>query len=64
MAEYETYVELEGNTDIDIDFGGYTFKETIILLWRVLRGQSVTFEEVFVELSGDTTVEIEPRDRY
>ena len=64
MVEFETYVELEGEIDIDIDFGGYTFKETIILLWRVLRGQTVTFEEVFVELGGDTNVEIEPQDRY
>ena len=64
MAEYEVYVELEGDVDIDIDFSIYTFKEILILLWKVIRGQTATFEEIPVELGGDTYVEIEPRDRY
>ena len=41
MAEYEVYVELEGDVDIDIDFSIYTFKEILILLWKVIRGQKV-----------------------
>ena len=64
MAEYEVYVELEGDVDIDIDFSDYTFKEILIILWKVIRGQKVTFEEIPVELGGDTYVEIEPQDRY
>ena len=59
MAEYEVYVELEGDVDIGIDFSIYTFKEILILLWKVIRGQKVTFEEIPVELGGDTYVEIE-----
>ena len=59
MAEYEVYVELEGDVDIDIDFSIYTFKEILSLLWKVIRGQKVTFEEIPVELGGDTYVEIE-----
>ena len=64
MAEFETYVELDGEVDIDIDFSVYTYKEIITLLWKILRGQKVTFEEVYVEIGGDTNVEIEPQDRY
>ena len=59
MAEYEVYVELEGDVDIDIDFSIYTFKEILTLLWKVIRGQKVTFEEIPVELGGDTVVDIE-----
>ena len=59
MAEYEVHVELEGDVDIDIDFSDYTFKEILILLWKVIRGQKVTFEEIPVELGGDTVVDIE-----
>ena len=64
MAEYEVYVELEGDVDIDIDFSIYTFKEILTLLWKVNRGQTATFEEIPVELGGDTYVEIEPQGRY
>ena len=61
MAEYEVYVELEGDVDVDVYFSDYTFKEILIILWKVIRGQKVTFEEMPVELGGDTYVEI---DRY
>jgi len=64
MAEYEVYVELEGDVEIDIDFSIYTFKEILTLLWKVIRGQTATFEEIPVELGGDTYVEIEHQDRY
>jgi len=64
MAEYEVYVELEGDVDVNVYFSDYTFKEILIILWKVIRGQKVTFEEIPVELGGDTYVEIEPQDRY
>jgi len=31
MSEYEVYVELEGDVDVDIDFSIYTFKEILYL---------------------------------
>ena len=59
MSEYEVYVELEGDVDVNVYFSDYTFKEILIILWKVIRGQKVTFEEIPVELGGDTYVEIE-----
>ena len=64
MAEYEVDVHLEGETDVEIDMKQFTYKEILILLWKVIRGQIVTFEDVYVELGGETYVEIEPQDRY
>jgi len=64
MVEFETYVELDGEVDIEIDFSIYTNKDKLKLIRQILQGKKVTFEEVYVELGGDTNVEYEPQDRY
>jgi len=64
MVEFETYVELEGEVDVEIDFSIYTDKDKLKLIRQILQGKKVTFEEIYVELGGDTNVEYEPQDRY
>jgi mannose-6-phosphate isomerase-like protein (cupin superfamily) len=64
MAEFTVDAELEGETDIDIDFSFYTDKQRIMIARKILAGLHVTFEDVYVVLEGETTVEIEPADRY
>ena len=64
MAEYEVDVHLEGETDVEIDMKQFTYREVLKLIKQILLGQTVTFEDVYVELGGETYVEIEPQDRY
>ena len=64
MAEFEVNAHLEGETDIEIDFSFYTDKQKIAIVKKILAGLHVTFEDVYVELEGETYVEIEPQDRY
>ena len=63
MAEYEVEVHLDGEIEIDIDFSFYTDKELMIIARKVLSGLHVTFDDVYVELTGDTIVNIEPMER-
>ena len=64
MAEYEVDVHLEGETDVEIDMKQFTYREVLKLIKQILLGQTVTFEDVYVELGSETYVEIEPQDRY
>ena len=64
MAEFETWAELDGEVDIDIDMKQFTYKEILTMIKKILLGQIVTFHEVYVELGGDVCVEIEPQGRY
>ena len=64
MAEYEVNAHLEGEIDIEIDFSKWSDKQKLDLLFAVLLGDKHTFEGVYVELEGETNVEIEPQERY
>lgn len=64
MSEYEVDTHLEGETDIEIDFDQYTDKQLKEIVKKILARQTITFEDIYVELYGETTVEIEPQDRY
>jgi len=64
MAEFEVYASLEGETDIEISFKKMSRKAKWTLIKSIIFGQKVTFPDVYVELNGDTFVEIEPMERY
>ena len=64
MAEYEVNAHLDGEIDIEIDFSKWLDKKKLDLIFLILTGDKHTFEEVYVELEGETNVEIEPQERY
>jgi hypothetical protein len=64
MAEYEVNAHLDGEIDIEIDFSKWSNKKRLDLIFLILTGDKHTFNDVYVELEGETNVEIEPQDRY
>ncbi len=62
MAEYEVNVELEQETDIEISFNDLSDSEKLILIDAIINNLSYTFEDQWVYLEGETTVNIEPGD--
>ena len=64
MAEFEVYASLEGETDIEISFKKMTFRQRLTLVKKIILGQTQTFPDIYVELDGDTFVEIEPMERH
>ena len=64
MAEFEVNAYLEGETDIDIFFNKFSYITRIKMAICVLFGGQICFDNTWVELEGETYVEIEPQDRY
>ena len=64
MAEFEVEATVDGEVDIDIDFSKYTDDQRMKLIKAIANGEKFTFEAIYVELTGDTFVEIEPMDYH
>ena len=64
MAEYEVNAHLEGETNIDIETNKMSSGRKLTLIRQILRGDKISFANVYVELEGECCVEIEPQDRY
>ena len=63
MAEFEVNAHLEGEIDIEINFSKWSDKKKMDLIFLILTGDKHTFNDVYVELEGETNVEIEPNER-
>lgn len=63
MAEFEVYASLEGETDIEISFKKWARKARWALIKNIILKRKTLFSDVYVELSGDTFVDIEPMER-
>lgn len=64
MAEYCVNVHLESETDIEINFSKWTNRQIAEFIFIIKTKGKYTFKDIYVELEGETYVEIEPQDRY
>ena len=64
MAEFEVNAQLDGETDIDVNFAKFSLKDRLLMVISILLRGHVCFLNTWVELEGETTVDIEPQDRY
>jgi len=62
--EVEVFAELEGETDVEIDFSKLSPDEIAKIQRAISLGDKYTFKNVAVSLEGDTYVEIEPMDYH
>ena len=64
MAEFEVNAHLEGETDIDVKFNKFSIRDKLRMIVIILLGGTICFQDTWVELEGETYVEIEPQERY
>ena len=64
MAEYEVEVTLDGEIEINIETKDLTDSDKLKLIEKIVLDQTLTFDDVYVELTGDTFVTIDPPERY
>ena len=63
MAEYEVEVHLDGEVEINIETKDLTYSDKLELIKKIILDQTLTFDDIYVELIGDTIVDIEPMER-
>ena len=63
MAEYEVEAHLDGEVEINIETKDLTYSDKLELIKKIILDQTLTFEDIYVELIGDTIVDIEPMER-
>ena len=63
MAEYEVEVHLDGEVEINIETKDLTYSDKLELIKKIILDQTLTFDDIYVELVGDTIVDIEPQER-
>ena len=63
MAEYEVEAHLDGEVEINIETKDLTYSDKLELIKKIILDQTLTFDDVYVELCGDTVVCIEPMER-
>ena len=64
MAEYEVEAHLDGEIEINIETKDLTYSDKLKLIEKIVLDQTLTFEDVYVELEGLTFVNIDPPERY
>jgi len=63
MAEYEVAAHLDGEVEINIETKDLTYSDKLELIKKIILDQTLTFDDIYVELIGDTIVDIEPMER-
>ncbi len=63
MAEYEVEAHLDGEVEINIETKDLTYSDKLELIKKIILDQTLTFDDIYVELIGDTIVDIEPMER-
>ena len=63
MAEYEVEAHLDGEVEINIETKDLTYSDKLELIKKIILDQTLTFDDIYVELIGDTIVDIEPQER-
>ena len=63
MVEYEVEAHLDGEVEINIETKDLTYSDKLELIKKIILDQTLTFDDIYVELRGDTIVCIEPQER-
>ena len=63
MVEYEVEAHLDGEVEINIETKDLTYSDKLELIKKIILDQTLTFDDIYVELIGDTIVDIEPMER-